>query len=481
MAGETHPIEWSSADFLRNGEAVMRALAEYHDTLRGRPVASFEGVDSLAASLSERPPPELPEDFDEILADTLSEVVPNLVHWNHPRFHGYFSISGSYPGALADLLAAGLNVNAMLRSAAPAAGLVETLVLRWIREMVGYHPEATGVLVPGASLGTFYALVAARDRLVPEIGEWGYSAKAAGVLRIYVSEQTHSSIDKAASALGVGSANVVRIGTDDGYAMSVPALEAAIESDARRGAKPLAVVATIGTTATGAIDPVVAIAEVCREKGVWLHLDAAYGGLWRVMPSMRTVVPDLRLGDSMVVNPHKTLFASLESSCLYCREPGALERSFRSVPDYLRPGGSDTERDYMNQSLQLGRSFGALKLWWIIRSYGLEGIRRHYQQLLDSARWLEERLDSSDSFWRPAQSPFPLITLRCGDGSSDPAAIALASRRTQELLRLVNQSGRAYVSHANLRDGYTMRVSLGNIRTTREDVEEFWRLLQLLG
>jgi aromatic-L-amino-acid decarboxylase len=457
-------IEWSAEEFLRNGELVARELVRYLETIRDRPVAVGAAPSELARPL-DGDPPEDPEPFDAILHDTVARILPDVAHWNHPRFHGFFSISGSYPSALAELFAAGLNLNAMLASSTPAALSLEALVLRWIADLVGYPPEADGILVPGASLGTFYALVAARDAALPGVRDGGWAAAGAGQARIYASTEAHSSVDKAAAALGLGRDNVVRLEADEAYRLSPGALREAIEDDVRSNRFPLAVVATVGTTATGAVDPLEQIAEVCSAAGVWLHVDAAYGGLWRLLPEVRAITPSLAVADSLVVNPHKALFVSLESSCLYCRNRGALETSFRVVPDYLSTSDDDGEWDAMNRSLQLGRTFGALKLWWVIRSYGLERIAGQFRHALRTARWLEREIDAHPSFRRPAASVFPLVTLQ-------------HVRDNRELVRRVNATGKAFVSHATLRDGHVTRVSIGNIRTTRGDAEELWSVLQ---
>jgi aromatic-L-amino-acid/L-tryptophan decarboxylase len=479
-------LEWSADEMVRNGEATLRRLVEYLEHIRDRSVVT----DTTPLAMDELlggEPPERGEDFGYILNDTVCRVLPHLGHWNHPRFHGYFSISGSYPGALAELFCAGINVNTMLWQTAPAAVALEGLVLRWIAGMVGYPPDAEGVIVPGASLATFYALAVAREHVVPGCRRAGFAAAAGRRFRIYTSDQAHSSVERAAGALGVGTDNVVRVASDEGYRMSADRLASAIERDTRSGCTPLAVVATVGTTATGAVDPMTEIAAVCRDRELWLHVDAAYGGLWSLLPEIGDQVGAFTAADSLVVNPHKCLFAAIGSSCLYCRESGSLSGAFRLVPEYLHTSTGELELDYMDRTLQLGRGFKALPLWWIVRSYGLGRIREHFRTMIRLARWLEARLDEHPAFMRPARSIYPLVTLRFVPSSdrvpaTQPRNWAVAGTHACEqnvvFREKVNASGKAFVTQAHLRDGVAIRVSLGNIRTSRDDVRELWRTFE---
>ncbi|HEY2141627.1 MAG TPA: aminotransferase class V-fold PLP-dependent enzyme [Solirubrobacteraceae bacterium] len=478
------PFEWSRDEMIRHGEATLRQIGDYFEDIRERPITVDITTDAMMKILDD-PPPETAEDFDAILTDTMVRVVPYLGHWNHPRFHGYFSISGSYPAALAELFCAAVNVNTMMWQTAPAAAALETIVLRWIAGFVGYPQDSEGVIVPGASLATFYAFIAARELASPTDVS-GY-AETGAALRIYASDQAHSSVEKAARALGVGSENLVRISSGDDYRLRPEALHDALDADRCAGFIPLAVVGTVGTTATGAVDPLDEIATICAEQDVWLHVDAAYGGLWALLPEVHQEVGSLSRADSLVVNPHKGLFAPLGTSCLYCRERGRLTRAFRLVPGYLQSAASEFESDYMDRTLQLGRGFKALPLWWIIRSYGLTRIRDHFRTMMSLARWLEERLDHHPAFVRPAVSIYPLVTLRYVPKSERDAHMERheANRisptrdaQNLEFKRRVNATGKTFITDAPLHDGQAIRVSLGNIRTTRQDVVDLWKIFE---
>ncbi|WP_370944283.1 aspartate aminotransferase family protein [Amycolatopsis sp. cg5] len=468
------PGDWAPAQFEEHGRELLAVLREHFESIRQVPVTVPTGTGDLSASLLSGLP-EQGVDFERILADTRELVVPYLVHWNHPSFHGYFSNSASFPGVLAETMTAALNVNAMLWKSGPAASALERVVLGWISEMVGYPEDSDSVLVNGASLATLYALAAARDAaLGPSVRVEGLAGRDLPVLRLYTSDQAHSSVDKAAITLGFGTANLVKIPSDDQYRMRPDALEAAISADLANGFKPVAVVASVGTTSVGAADPVPAIADICERNGVWLHVDAAFGGFWRLAPSLAGKVEDLTLADSLVVNPHKTLYIPMEASALYCRHRGALADTFRLVAEYLTSAQDEHTVDYMNLTPQLGRSFRALKLWWVIRTFGRAGLAERLEHSVQLANWLREEV-AGEPLWRvPVDSIYPLVCLRfepSGDRETNDWLNA-------EIVEEVNASGEAFISHTVIDDGYVIRVSIGNIHTTRADVERLWRTLQ---
>lgn len=471
--------DWAPAEFERHGHAVLRMLREHFESIRDIPVACPIAPADLLALL-DSPIPDRGEDFSAILEDTREKVVPWLTHWNHPSFHAYFSISASMPGVLAETAIAALNVNAMVWQSSPAASALEVVVLRWLAELAGCPPEADGVLVNGASLATLYALAAGRDATGLDVRAHGLAC--APPMRIYTSDQAHSSVDKAAITLGIGLDNVTRVPSDEHYRLRTDLLAEAIEADLAAGIRPVAVVATVGTTSVGAVDPLPEIAEVCQEHGVWLHADAAYGGFWQSVPGVEPV--DLALADSVVVNPHKTLFTPLEVSALYCRRPGALSETFRLVPEYLRTPQEPGVVDYMDRTPQLGRGFRALKLWWVIRSFGREGITARLAHAIELAAWLRREVDAHPDWSCPVRSDYPLVCLRY-----DPRALrATGTERAGRLDELnaailadLNASGTAFASHARIRDGYVIRLSIGNIRTTAADVERLWTTLRQIA
>ncbi|MFE0028543.1 pyridoxal phosphate-dependent decarboxylase family protein [Amycolatopsis sp. NPDC059021] len=468
------PGDWAPAVFEEHGRHLLAVLREHFESIRQVPVTVPRDTGDLSASLRA----ELPEhgvDFERVLADTRELVVPYLVHWNHPSFHGYFSNSASFPGILAETMTAALNVNAMLWKSGPAASALERVVLGWVAEMAGYPAEADAVLVNGASLATLYALAAARDAaLGPSVRVEGLAGRDLPVLRLYTSDQAHSSVDKAAITLGFGLANLVKVPTDERYRMRPEALEAAIRDDLAAGFKPVAVVATAGTTSVGAADPIPAIAGVCERTGVWLHVDAAFGGFWRLAPSLADHVEDVSRADSLVVNPHKCLYIPMEATALHCRRRGALADTFRLVAEYLTSAQDEHTVDYMNLTPQLGRSFRALKLWWVIRTFGRAGLARRLEHSVELANWLREAVTAEPLWHCPVDSIYPLVCLRFEPDAGREAR----DRLNAEIVEELNASGEAFVSHTVLDDGYVIRVSIGNIHTTRADVERLWRALR---
>ncbi len=467
MTTTTHaPVgDWSPEQLRAHGRDALDRICEHFDSLDDTPVTTSHGAEHILDEIDT----ELPCDataFDDILTDTWNIVVPNLTQWNHPRFHAYFSNSSSGPAILAELTAAALNVNVMLWRSAPSAAAVERTVTRWLAELLDY-PARDALLVDGASLGTFYALAAARHHAQPDVRIHGTSGQKPG--RIYTSDQAHSSIDKAAIALGIGLDNVVRIPTTEVNTLDPNQLATRMSDDVSAGFTPIAVVATVGTTTSGALDPVEDIAAVCRERGVWLHVDAAYGGFWRIAPTITRALPSLSAADSMVANPHKVLYTPMECGALFCRHPGALETAFTLIPEYLRTeatGGID----YMNHTLNLGRQFRALKLWWTLRAFGVRGIASRLEHSLALAAQLRQ-LTAGDRRWTLANhSPLPLLCLRVADDIAGSGADAA----TRQVLELVNSTHRTLLSHSELDGRYVVRVSIGNIHTTAEHIEQLF-------
>ncbi|GHI40458.1 pyridoxal phosphate-dependent decarboxylase family protein [Streptomyces violascens] len=465
--------DWTPQELEENGRLLLSCLRRHFEDLRTLPVTTDRSAQEIRGLIDE-PLPTEPEAFGDILDQTWRDVRPHLTLWNHPRFHAYFSNSSSGPAILAEMATAALNVNVMLWDAAPAAAAVESTVLKWLADLLAYPEDGDAVLVDGASLATLYALAAAREQLTGlDVRQHGLAGSPR--LRVYASDQTHSSIDKAAITLGIGLDNVIRLPTSGDGMLRPDALDAQIRADVDSGYRPMAVVANIGTTSTGAVDPLEQIAEVCAQHGVWLHADAAYGGFWRIADGVRPHVPDLSAADSLVANPHKVLLCPMEASALFCRHPDALTNTFRLVPEYLTTRHENGSVDFMNYSLQLGRQFRALKLWWIIKSFGVRGIAERLTAAVDLADRLRKAAGNS-SHWKVENpdTPFPLVCLRYAPrGLTREQTDALNQRIHQR----VNTAGRSYVSHTVVECGYVIRVSIGNIHTLAEDIDVLWREL----
>lgn len=479
-----HLGDWSPETFEQHGQELLTVIREHFESIRQTPVATpCDAVELLALLDSDLP--ELGEEFEHILAETRDRVMPNLVHWNHPSFHGYFPTTASFSGVLAETLTAALNVNAMLWKTSPAATALEEVVLRWIAQMVGYAQTADSVLVNGASLATLYALTAARDSALDfDVRTRGITGPGVPVLRVYTSDQAHSSVDKAAITLGIGADNVVKVPSDAEYRMRPDLLEDAIRRDLDAGVQPVAVVATVGTTSVAAADPLADVAEICARHGVWLHVDAAYGGFYALAPTLRGRLEDLSVGDSLVVNPQKTLFVPLEATALFCRRAGVLANTFRLVPEYLTSAKDDNTVDYMDFSPQLGRSFRALKLWWVIRTFGRSGLAARLDHAIRLADWLRMTAAGHPDWNCVNTSVYPLVCLRYepwarlpGDGPDEQGKQAHIDALNSRITDAINADGRVYVSHSVIREGYVIRLSIGNIHTTRSDVEHLWRVI----
>ena len=447
-------------------------VASYLQHVGDRPVLATVSPGDIAATLPESPP-EHGESLEVILKDVDRLILPGITHWNHPAFFAYFGISGSGPGIIGELISAALNVNAMLWRTSPAATELEQRTLRWVAEMLGLPTDWFGEITDTASASSLYALAAAREAAGLDIREHGMAGRDdLPPLAIYTSTQAHSSIDKAAIALGIGRHWTRHVETDAEFRMRPDLLEQAIKSDLAAGVKPLAVVATVGTTSSTSIDPVPALADICERYNVWLHVDAAYGGAAALVPSHRSVLAGCERADSFVTNPHKWLLTPIDCSLLYTRRPDDLKRAFSLVAEYLRTDEQDVV-NLMDYGLSLGRRFRALKLWMVIRAYGRAGLAAIIGGHMREARWLAEQIDAAPDWERLAPVPFSTVCFRhlpAGDRNPD--------EHNASLIDAVNASGQAYLSHTKLNDRYAIRVAIGNQATTHEHVARVWELLQ---
>jgi len=459
------------------GKTVLDWIARYLDHPEQYPVLSRATPGEIRRSLPSCPPSEA-EPFDAILADFDTLIVPGITHWNHPGFFGYFATSSSVPGILAEMLIATLDVKAMLWKTSPAATELEEVVMDWLRQMLGLGPGWFGITTDTASISSMLALAAARearpDLAIRERGMAGRSDLPR--LRVYASAHAHSSIDKAALALGFGLENVVKIETDDEFRMRPAALARAIAADRASGMLPIACVATVGTTSTSSIDPVPAIAEICELEKIWLHVDGAYAGTAAIVPELRYVLDGAERADSLVVNPHKWLFTPFDCSAFFVRRPDVLKRAFSLVPEYLVTREQDEVVNYMDYGVQLGRRFRALKLWMVIRAFGTDGLvarlRRHCELARTFASWVE----SSGDWELLAPVPFALVCFRYAPaGMSEPDR----DRANEAIMHRVNAGGDAFLSHTKLGGKFTLRMSIGNIRTDEAHVRMAWdRLME---
>ena len=470
--------EMNLDDFRRCGYQLIDWIADYLEHPEQYPVLSRSQPGEIEAQLPAQPPLQA-ESLDQILADFEAILLPGVTHWNHPGFFAYFGITGSGPGILGELLMAALNVNAMLWRTSPAATELETVTLDWLRQMLGLPEGLDAVIMDTASVASMVALAAAREAVE------GLEARTKGLagraevprLRAYISEQTHSSLEKGAITVGIGHENVVKIPTDDQFRLRPDALQTAIEADLAAGYRPFFVCATVGTTSTTSVDPIPAIADLAEAYRLWLHVDGAYGGIAAIVPEMRQVLAGAGRADSIVVNPHKWLFTPIDLSVFYTRRPNVLKQAFSLVPEYLRSAETDakTVKDYMDYGIQLGRRFRALKLWLIIRHFGHEGLAARIREHIRLGRQLAAWIDDSPSFERLAPTPFSTVCFRAHPPDLDEAAL---DHLNETLLNAVNATGEIFISHTRLNGHYTLRLAIGNIRSEEKHVRRAWELLQ---
>ncbi|MFN8571338.1 MAG: pyridoxal-dependent decarboxylase [Gemmatimonadaceae bacterium] len=423
-------------------------------------------------------PPATPERLDDILNDFERIVLPGITHWQHPGFMAYFAITGSMPGVLAEMLTAALNVNGMLWKTSPAVTELEERALDWLRQMLGLSSGWFGVINDTASISTMLALAAAREAKPDlDIRSKGMAGRSdLPVLRVYTSAHCHSSVDKGAITLGFGHDNVVHVPVDADFRMRPDALAERIAADRARGMLPIAAVATVGTTSSASIDPVPAIADICAREGLWLHVDASYAGVAAAIPEQRHILDGVDRADSLVVNPHKWLFTPVDLSAMYTRRPDILKRAFTLVPEYLVTAADNDVVNLMDYGVQLGRRFRALKLWMVIRAFGVEGIVERLRAHLASAQALAGWVRDTPDWELCAPVHFSLVCLRYA-----PAGTTAQDRErlNAAIMDRVNASGRVFLSHTKLDGTYVIRVAIGNLRTELSHVAEAWRLLQL--
>jgi aromatic-L-amino-acid decarboxylase len=468
-------------------------------------LAAHEAVDIMAdylAGVGDRPvmpaiepgtlrplfpaaPPESPEPIEAILSDYRRLIEPNVTHWQHPRFLAYFSSAASGPGIIGEMLTAALNSNVMLWRTSPVGTELEQVVVDWLRQALGLPAPFDGLLTDTASTSSLLALTAARQAA-------GIDAAAKGLpgrpdvpkLRVYASAEAHSSIEKAAMTLGLGQVGLAKIPTNDRFELRLDALEEAVSADKRAGIKPIAMVGTIGTTSTTSVDPIAAMADIAAREGMWLHVDAAHAGAVALIPERRHQFEGWERADSVVTNPHKWFFSPVDASILLTTRMAVLRSAFSLVPEYLRTLDREGPiRDYNEYTPTLGRRFRALKLWMLLRYFGLEGLRRRIEHHLELGRRFAAWIDESPDFERLAPVPFSTICFRYRPAAlagreAEPAVADELDRANVALMDSLNRTGDLFVSHTRLNGRFTIRVALANLRTEDADLDRVWEVIR---
>jgi aromatic-L-amino-acid decarboxylase len=462
-------------EFRKYGKDVVDWIADYLKNTEKYPVFPNIKPGDIKKQLPASPPPS-PENMDVILEDFNRIILPGITHWNHPQFHAYFSITGSAPGILGEMLSAALNVNGMLWRTSPSATELEEVVLDWLRQMLGLPPEFRGVITDCGSASNLVALVAAREAIRKRIREEGLAGRTdLPKLRLYCSDQTHSSVEKAAIVVGVGRDGVRKIPSDAEFKLNVKLLSEAIEEDKKNGWLPFAAVATVGTTSSTSVDPVAAIADICAKEKIWLHVDGAYAGMAAIVPEMRGTLDGCERADSFVANPHKWLFTPIDCSALYTRRVRTLKQAFSLVPDYLATADGDVN-NYRDWGVQLGRRFRALKLWFVIRSFGIDGIIDRLREHCRLARVLASWIDADKDFELLAPVPFSVVCFRFHPRNA--TGEAELERLNAQIIERINATGEVFLSHTKLAGRYTIRVAIGNLATTEKHIKRVWELVK---
>ncbi len=428
------------------------------------------------------PPPEDPEPLADIMRDLVTEVIPNVTHWQSPNNLAYFSSNASGIGIVGELVSSGLNSNAFIWRVSPVGAELEGITVDWLREGLGLPGDFDGVFNDTASMSTLSGLACARQQATGDASQAGL--KASPPLRLYISSQAHSSVERAAMILGIGRAGVRAIDVDDELAMDPDALRAAITEDRSAGWLPAGIVATIGTTSTTAVDPVAAIADVAEAEGLWLHIDAAYSGPAALIPSMRGYFEGWERADSIVVNPHKWMFTPFDCSLLLTRKMETLRDALSLVPEYLRAyDGKDAGRDYSEYVPQLGRKARGIKMWMQLRYFGLSGLRErlrlHIELAHELAGWIEADPDAELLFPVPFGTVcFRMRPERYTGREGEPEVAMAIDVLNEQVMNRLNDSGKVFLSHTKIDDVFVLRAAIGNIRTERRHIERAWELLR---
>jgi aromatic-L-amino-acid decarboxylase len=457
-------------DFRKYGYEIIDFIADYFEKIESLPVLSKNRPGELTAALP-RAAPEKGEDFANVLRDVERLILPAVTHWNHPNFHGLFANSTSKVGIFGEMLTAAFDMKAMLWRTSPASTELEPVTLDWLRQMMNLPAVFHGIIYDTASVSTLHALAMAREKLNLNIRELGMSGRAdLPLLRVYCSEQTHSSIDKAVILLGLGQKSLVKIPTNEKFEIEAKVLREAIERDKAAGFLPLCVVATIGTTSTSSIDDVKTVAGICEEHHIFLHVDAAYAGSASIVPEMQFRFAGWERADSIVTNPHKWLFTPFDLSALFVKDLDLLKQTFALVAEYLKV--AETVTNQMDYGIQLGRRFRSLKLWFIMRFFGQEGMIARIRENVRLANLFKSKVEMSETFELLAPVPFALVCFRAA-----PPNVPDLDRLNEKIMDEINASGAAYLSHTKLNDKFALRLSVGSLRVEEKHIENIWNLL----
>jgi len=464
-------------EFRKYGHELIDWIADYLSNIESYPVLSNVKPGEIKNKLPGQPP-DKPQTMNKIFEDIEKIILPGITHWNHPNFMAYFNSTSSGPGILAELLSAAFNVNGMLWKTSPASTELEQVTLNWFRQMTGLSEEFWGIIYDTASVSSMHAIAAAREQLASLNSRVKGLAGRTDIkrLKLYASEQAHSSIEKGAITLGIGLEGIRKIPVDEKFRMIPAALKDAIEEDKKNGWLPFCAVATVGTTSTTSIDPVDEIAEICLKENIWLHVDAAHGGIAAIVPEMRYIFKGVEKADSIVINPHKWMFTPVDISVFFTKKPKVLKKAFSLVAEYLKTSEDNVVENYMDYGIQLGRRFRSLKLWFIIRYFGVEGIAERIREHLRLGKLFSEWIDGNQAFERMAPVPFSTVCFRAHpSGMNDEN---LLNDLNEKLMNNVNATGKIFITHTKLNGKFVIRLVISGLRTEGKHVTAAWELIK---
>jgi aromatic-L-amino-acid/L-tryptophan decarboxylase len=465
-------------EFRKNGHQLVDWLADYlKDIEKYSPLSQVNPGEILKKIPTS--PPKNGEDLEKVLFDVDNILMDGITHWNHPGFMAYFNSTSSGPGILAEFLTAGLGINGMLWKTSPAFTELERAMMNWFRQMVGLSKNYWGIIYDTASTSSMHAIASAREQLNLGFREKGMAGRSdVPRLRMYCSEHAHSSIEKGALTLGVGLEGIRKISVDEKFKMIPEELDKRIKEDIAIGWKPFCVVATVGTTSTTSVDPVEEIAAICKKNNLWLHVDAAYAGVTGMIPEMKWIAKGWEKADSIVINPHKWMFTPMDLSVYFTRKPEILKQAFSLVPEYLKTDQDDEVENLMDFGIQLGRRFRSLKLWFVIRYFGVEGLASRIKNHISLAKEFAEWIENEKYIELMAPVPFSTVCFRVNPGDKSEKEL---NDLNENLLEKINASGKIFLSHTKLNGKFVIRLTIGSIRHERKHIVEAWEIIKKIS
>lgn len=465
-------------EFRRSGYKLVDWIADYFNDIEKYPPLSKINPGDILKRIPQIPP-NSGEEIENVLADVDKILMDGITHWNHPGFMAYFNSTSSGPGILAELLTAGLGVNGMLWKTSPAFTELEKSMMNWFRQMVGLPENYWGIIYDTASTSSMHAIASAREQLNLGFRERGMAGRNdVPKLILYCSEQAHNSIDKGALTLGIGLDGIRKISVNEKFEMIPQKLEEAIKEDIAKGFKPFCVVATVGTTSTTSVDPVEAIADIAEKYNLWLHIDSAYAGVTAMIPEMKWITKGWDRADSIVINPHKWMFTPMDLSVYFTRKPEILKQAFSLSAEYLKTTLDSEVENLMDYGIQLGRRFRSLKLWFIIRYFGVEGLAARIKNHIYLAKAFEGWINAEKDFELMAPVPFSTVCFRFNPGNKSEEGL---NNLNENLLEKINKSDKIFLSHTKLNGKFTIRITIGSIRHERKHIVDAWELIRTIA